>query len=223
MLLSNYFKSSSVPKSVADTESKERTIKWNVYEYNHLSLKYCKLFSNQEATSLFNKLEDEIEYLSSKNSMVKVYGSYYIIPRKQAAYGEENVTYTYSHVTIPAKPWTQTLLEIKKAVEEISSCTYNFVLVNRYADGKDKMGFHQDDEKDLDPNAPIASVSLGAERDFIFKYHDPMLGIANYKMLLQHGSLLLMLNETNKYWQHALPARAKCTVPRINLTFRKIN
>jgi alkylated DNA repair dioxygenase AlkB len=31
------------------------------------------------------------------------------------------------------------------------------------------MGFHKDDETELDPAVPIASLTLGAERDFIFR------------------------------------------------------
>ena len=34
------------------------------------------------------------------------------------------------------------------------------------------MGEHQDAEKELDPAAPIASLSLGQPRDFVFKHRD---------------------------------------------------
>ena len=40
----------------------------------------------------------------------------------------------------------------------------------RYKDGRDKMGFHKDDEKELSKDVPIASLTLGAERDFVFKH-----------------------------------------------------
>ena len=32
------------------------------------------------------------------------------------------------------------------------------------------MGEHKDDEKDLDHTAPIASISFGAQRDFILRH-----------------------------------------------------
>lgn len=34
------------------------------------------------------------------------------------------------------------------------------------------MGEHRDNEPELDPNYPIASISLGQERDFVLKHKD---------------------------------------------------
>merc|ERR1712226_46503 len=111
----------------------------------------------------------------------------------------------------------------KALVERETGHTYNFVLVNRYKDGGDKMGDHKDDEKELNTETPIASLSLGADRDFIFK-HDDRNGrkIANVKLVLKSGMLLLMHYPTNKKWVHGLPARKGCREPRINPTFRHI-
>ena len=97
------------------------------------------------------------------------------------------------------------------------------MLVNRYRDGGDKMGDHKDDEKELDKAAPIASLTLGAERDFVFKHQDRKTNnVEDYKMVLKNGMLLLMKYPTNSYWYHGLPQRKKCFQPRINLTFRLI-
>lgn len=90
------------------------------------------------------------------------------------------------------------------------------------------MGEHRDDEKELDPLGPIASVSLGAARDFIFRHRDARgkhgrhRHIEPVKLELSHGSLLLMNPPTNKFWYHSLPIRKKVLNPRINLTFRRI-
>lgn len=114
---------------------------------------------------------------------------------------------------------------------------YNFILTasvsfcsqfsTRYQDGKDHMGEHRDDEKELDPLCPIASVSLGAKRDFIFRHRDArgksvQRQIEPVKLELAHGSLLLMNRPTNTFWYHSLPVRKKVLQPRINLTFRRI-
>ena len=92
------------------------------------------------------------------------------------------------------------------------------------------MGEHKDDEKELDPSAPIASLTFGAARDFYFKHGSargpkrdqkgPVEPVV--KLELQDGALLLMREPTNRFWYHALPPRAKCKDVRINLTFRKI-
>ncbi len=51
------------------------------------------------------------------------------------------------------------------------------VFVDRYNDGNDKMGEHKDDEKELDPQAPIASLSFGQARDFVLRHQDRKPGV----------------------------------------------
>lgn len=85
------------------------------------------------------------------------------------------------------------------------------------------MGFHKDDEKELCLESPIASLTLGAERDFIFRHGDKKTrNIQDEKLVLTNGLLLLMNHPTNKFWYHGVPQRKTCKEPRINLTFRKI-
>ena len=91
----------------------------------------------------------------------------------------------------------------------------------RYRDGQDKMGDHRDDEKELCKKTPIASFSLGAERDFVLKHADRGKNkLEPVKIPLKAGTLLLMFAPTNDLWVHGIPARAACKHPRINLTFR---
>jgi alkylated DNA repair dioxygenase AlkB len=68
-------------------------------------------------------------------------------------------------------------------------------------------------------NAPIASVSLGAARDFAFRRGRS--GPACATVRLEHGSLLVMEGSTQRHFQHRVPPRKTCGEPRINLTFRK--
>ena len=85
------------------------------------------------------------------------------------------------------------------------------------------MGDHRDDEKELCKKTPIASFSLGAERDFVLKHADRNENkLEPVKILLRPGTLLLMFAPTNELWVHGIPARAACKHPRINLTFRCI-
>jgi alkylated DNA repair dioxygenase AlkB len=92
------------------------------------------------------------------------------------------------------------------------------VLANLYRDGNDSMGWHADDEPELGDEPVIASVSLGAERDFTLRRRDRRG--QTVAMPLPHGSLLLMAGPTQRHWQHALPKRRRMREPRINLTFR---
>ncbi|KKK19027.1 hypothetical protein AOCH_006195 [Aspergillus ochraceoroseus] len=51
--------------------------------------------------------------------------------------------------------------------------TFNFCLVNYYASGDDSISYHSDDERFLGPDPCIASLSLGAPRDFLIKHKPP--------------------------------------------------
>ncbi|XP_066934830.1 DNA oxidative demethylase ALKBH2-like [Clytia hemisphaerica] len=192
-----------------------------------LNIKYGVVFSKTTADFIYKNLEREIEY--DKISQVKIFGKTFDVPRKQKAYGDDGLTYTFSNVTVPAAPWLPILKQLKDIVSDLLNCNFNFVLVNRYKDGQDYMGEHQDNEKDLDNNAPIASLSLGQNREFVFRHKDLKNGTVKdstlkHKMMLEHGSLLVMNNPTNDFWYHGLPKRSisTCPNPRINLTFRKM-
>uniref|UniRef100_UPI0037E78395 DNA oxidative demethylase ALKBH2 n=1 Tax=Semicossyphus pulcher TaxID=241346 RepID=UPI0037E78395 len=202
-------------------------VPWQKVEAEGLDCDYALLFSKEEADQLFKQLEEEVVYSTGEKATVQVFGKVYSVPRKKATYGDAGVTYTYSGMTHLACQWTPTLEYIRDAVTNTTGQTFNFVLVNRYKDGQDHMGEHRDDERELDPLCPIASVSLGAARDFVFRHRDARgkqsrRQIEPVKLELAHGSLLLMNSPTNTFWYHSVPARKKITVPRINLTFRRI-
>ncbi|KAM6964958.1 DNA oxidative demethylase ALKBH2 [Aplochiton taeniatus] len=202
-------------------------IPWQKIEAEGLDCDYALLFNREEADHLFTELEKEVIYHTGDQAKIQVFGKVYNIPRKQATYGDAGVTYTYSKVTQVAKTWTPTMAYVRDAVTKATGQPFNFVLINRYKDGKDHMGEHRDDERELDPLCPIASVSLGAARDFIFRHKEARgkrfrRQIEPVKLELGHGSLLLMNPPTNTHWYHSLPARKKLGLPRINLTFRRI-
>ncbi|XP_022522614.1 DNA oxidative demethylase ALKBH2 [Astyanax mexicanus] len=204
-------------------------IPWQKIEAEGLDCDYSLLFSKQEADRLFNQLEVEVEYFTGDEAQVQVYGKLYNVPRQQATYGDEGLMYSFSGVHLLARLWTPTLEYIRDVVTNATGQTFNFVLINRYKDGNDHIGEHRDDERELDPTCPIASVSLGASRDFIFRHKDARSGsnpnkrqIKPVKLELAHGSLLLMNAPTNRHWYHSLPVRKKVKTPRINLTFRRI-
>ncbi|XP_026865104.2 DNA oxidative demethylase ALKBH2 [Electrophorus electricus] len=202
-------------------------IPWQKIEAEGLDCDYSLLFSKVEADRIFYQLEDEVEYFTGDKAKVQVFGKLHSVPRQQATYGDEGLMYSFSGVHLLARPWTPTLEYVRDAVTNVTGQTFNFVLINRYKDGLDHIGEHRDDERELDTTCPIASVSFGAARDFIFRHSDVRGGqkkrkIKPVKLELAHGSLLLMNPPTNTYWYHSLPVRKKVKIPRINLTFRHI-
>lgn len=72
----------------------------------------------------------------------------------------------------------------------------------------------------LEPRGPIASLSLGAERRFVFLHKSG--ATPDVPVLMAHGGLLVMRGITQIHWSHCLPKSRRVTEPRINLTFRRI-
>lgn len=177
---------------------------------------YGKLFNKKEADFYFNNLLNEIEW---RNDEAIIFGKLIVTKRKVAWYGEKPFSYTYSNTTKHALPWTKSLLDLKNLIEQKTGETFNSCLLNLYHDGSEGMAWHSDGEKDLKKNGAIASLSFGAERKFAFKHKDTKEKV---ELALEHGSLLIMKDETQTHWLHRLPPTKLIKTPRVNLTFRTI-
>ena len=149
-------------------------------------------------------------------------------PRLTAWYGQPGLTYTYSAKAMSPLPWTTSLLTIKTAIEtelinHLIKTDFTSVLINKYRDGNDSLGWHSDNEKELGNEPVIASISLGETRTFQFRLKDDHK--KKIQIELNDGSLLVMRGKTQELWQHQIPKRSSATAvinPRINLTFRHI-
>lgn len=169
----------------------------------------------KESATLKKKWINELDWVQSE---ITLFGKKRAIPRLNAWYGDK--AYAYSGTRFESAPWTDELALIKARVEQASRLEFNSVLINWYRDGQDSMGWHSDDEKCLGDTPQIASVSLGESRRFILREKSDHAN--KRELLLENGSLLLMLGETQKLWQHALPKTKKSKGDRVNLTFRLI-
>jgi alkylated DNA repair dioxygenase AlkB len=117
-------------------------------------------------------------------------------------------------------PWTTELQEIKAKVEAVTGMEFNAVLLNYYRDGNDSVAWHADKDTIPGLKTEIASVSLGEERLFDFRNKENHR--QRYAIKLEHGSLLLMKGDLQKYWEHRIAKSSVPIGPRINLTFRKV-
>ena len=179
-------------------------------------LYFGKIMDYSKAEYFFNRLMETIEW---KNDEAIIFGQLITTKRKVAWYGNTNFKYSYSKITKEALLWTPELEELKRLVEEKTGESYNSCLLNLYHDGNEGMAWHSDGEKDLKKNGAIASLSFGAERKFAFKHKTTKETVS---LILEHGSLLVMKNETQTHWLHRLPPTKKINKPRVNLTFRTI-
>ena len=180
---------------------------------------YPQLLESNQADILLASLRQEIEWTQNT---IRFYGKESLVPRLEAWYGDPGKSYSYSGIHMNPKPWTQNLIQIKRAIEPIAKVTFNSVLINYYRDGKDRVAWHSDDEKELGQNPVIGSISLGAERKFKMRHRQYKTNGLKYEIMLNHGSFLLMKGTTQHHWMHAIPRTSKPTDPRINLTFRII-
>lgn len=91
---------------------------------------------------------------------------------------------------------------------------YNSVIIGKYDDGEDQIGFHKDDQVFLTHNF-CANITLGFSRDFQFK--DDVKKVHEIK--LGHKSLFFFLG-----LEHALPARkgVKSGSIRYSISFRNM-
>jgi len=174
-------------------------------------------FATDEAAYLFDELRGGIDWQEEE---VVIFGQRRRVPRLVAWHGDPGASYTYSGTLHEPLRWTPPLLQVRRRVEELAGRQFNAVLLNRYRDGRDGMGWHADDEPELGSDPIIASVSLGAVRRFCLRHRRRK--DAKLELRLPHGSLLLMSGATQHHWVHAVPKTAIAVGERINLTFRRV-
>lgn len=150
---------------------------------------------------------------------VVLYGKTIVTAREVAWFGDPGKRYRYSGSTKTPLPWTPLLSTLKALVEARTGVVFNSCLANRYHSGDEGMGWHSDDEPTLGGVTTIASLSFGATRRFDFRHKHRGDDV---QVLLEHGQLLVMAGETQRYWKHQLPKQKRVRTERINLTFRTI-
>jgi alkylated DNA repair dioxygenase AlkB len=155
-----------------------------------------------------------------RQNKIQLYGKTHNEPRLTQLYGDEDIVYGYSGINFKALPWTETMKKIKADVEKAAGTTFNICLMNQYRTGQDSNGWHADNEKELGINPVIASISLGQERYFHLRHNKNPAW--RFKFLLEHGSLLLMKDQTQHTYKHQIAKTKKQIDLRINLTFRKV-
>jgi len=174
------------------------------------------VFNPTSCSTLFASIRATVDW---QQDQLFMFGKLVTTKREVAWVGDAGCSYTYSGVKKFPQTWTPELLRIKHTAEALAHHKFNSCLLNLYHDGAQGMGWHSDDEIELEQHAPIASVSFGGERKFSFKHKFEKLGAS---VVLENGSVLLMHAPTQNFWQHSLTKTKRIVLPRINLTFRAI-
>lgn len=178
---------------------------------------YPNWLSAKEAQALFVQGWESWPW---EQGSVVLFGKEIPEPRRSFFQADPGLTYVYAKRRLTGMGWLPELEALRVRVNEALGTRFNSVLVNAYRDGRDYMGYHQDHEPELGPHPHVASISLGAARDFLFRSIEVPRMV--HALQLQPGSLLHMIPPCQRTFKHALPKRLKCHQPRINLTFREL-
>ena len=118
--------------------------------------------------------------------------------------------------------WTPILERVRDMAERHTGTTFDYCFLNRYRDGRDAVAWHGDRDGTRDARLVVASLSLGATRQFQLRpkkdsglMHNPISVDVN------HGDLVIMAGDTQLYWEHRVPRDPRITGERLNVTFRQ--
>ncbi|WFM73145.1 alpha-ketoglutarate-dependent dioxygenase AlkB [Halomonas sp. CKK8] len=180
------------------------------------------LLGEPAATETLARLDRELAW---QRPTLRLYGREHPIPRRQLWMGDRDARYRYSGRDFLPEPWHPAVAALRDRVVSAladagTRARFNSVLLNRYAGGEERMGWHSDDEPELGPAPLIAAVSLGSERPLRFRWKDRSHEAFN--VWLPHDSLLVMGAGVQERLQHALLPR-RLPGLRISLTFRLVN
>ncbi|MEY2930224.1 MAG: hypothetical protein RL033_973 [Pseudomonadota bacterium] len=165
-----------------------------------------------------------VQELCWEQRHIVLFGRQILQPRLIAWAGE--LPYRYSGQTLEPRPWPAAL---RPAIDELCSriaaqagAPFNHVLINRYRDGSDSMGYHADSEPELGDDPIVATLSLGATRRFQLRPQRATRGERALTLPLVDASLLVMGGTCQRNYRHAVARENGEVSERISLTFRRL-
>ena len=174
---------------------------------------YKKFLGSEEAKELLLHLSDSSK-VAWETEEFRIFGKKIVSPRSLCWFGDVGVNYRYTGIDHVCSGWPDWLDKLKGQIQKTTEEKFNFVLMNRYEDGQQYMGWHRDNERGW--STEIASLSLGAERRFLL---DDSGDGERVVVKLEHGSLICF----DGSMRHCLPKTRADLGSRVNLTFRAIS
>ena len=129
----------------------------------------------------------------------------------------KKIIYDTSQVPKEMPPWMIDILRILAERLHLSK-KLNHVVIHRYIDKKDKIGFHHDKDLDLDPDGAIVCISIGESRRFA------ICDVYNTKqtviLTVNDGDVICMSDTFNSCFKHSLLTEKSDTGIRYSITAR---
>lgn len=120
--------------------------------------------------------------------------------------------------TYEAQPSHPVIEDVKAKLEPEVGFMYEACFLNGYADKRNGLEWHADDDPNIDHSRPIAVVTVGGGRDIEFMEIGDKT--TKKRLFLEPGSLLLMLPGMQSTHLHRIPKAGFEAKPRISLTYR---
>lgn len=190
---------------------------------------YDRTFISQGATFLFNVLWrvmpwEQREGAPRREAWFNPYGQPY-------TYGQGEHARTYQAHSIEGTGAAWGVRTIMEQLNAHTGAAYDCCFVNGYEHGRHSLGWHADDSPEMDMDHPIATVSLGAEREIWFRPRSRSMLAGDMdqpnpeveKLTLANGSVAIMGAGMQRDWQHRIPKSSVVDCgPRISLTYRRL-
>lgn len=179
------------------------------------------LFPVDLACKIFFALEREVHYLTDQK--VTLYGTEFKLLRQHVAYGTHPaLSFKYpGGLVLNARPLTPVIGSLLRCIRDITDTYYDFVIVNRFANGKDCLGFHTDSLTELVSDAGTACVLFGASREVIFR-NCGFVSDHSYTLSVTNGTLLKTSPPTPDCYNIGVSRKAEIKEPTLFLEFKKI-
>jgi len=169
-----------------------------------------------DSGSLFTLLWDELAWVKHDDR-----------PRREYWQNDYNRPYTYGSGigarTYEPQPHNVLITQVRDMLAAETGVYYEGCFLNGYDGARQHLGWHADDDPNIDHTKPIAVISIGEAREIWFR---PKVGRDERvpgdvrKQMLEPGSLLLMHPGMQDTHEHRIPKSARACLPRISLTFR---
>lgn len=206
-------------------DAKEQQRRHNIDLADAVCVQIENWIESSECERYMEILQNEIEWKKQEITVFQRDGRAIkrFEPRLTQFMASPGVCYEYSKRDNVGSGWHPAIFELKEKAEQacllcgLEPVTFNAAQMNRYEGPRHSLGMHADNEPDLVPCAPIASVSFGVTREFrIMRRDDESL---KWSLGLSDGCFMVMGGEMQRHYLHGVPAGDEPGL-RFNITFR---
>jgi alkylated DNA repair dioxygenase AlkB len=180
--------------------------------------KYIKYYGKYSAFDIPTLSNDGFETLwdlrPTTPNMMNMFGKSIEAPRRYKVYGKPYKFTGMKDNNVNEIP--PIVIPYLYFINSLDRFMYNSVLINWY-ENEDYIGYHSDNENNLQVGSHIYGISFGEDRIMRFKNIETK-EILNYN--LTNNSLIVMRNGCQKKYQHSILKNKNLTGKRINITFR---